>query len=116
MGTGLTVVQQGPQGPGDGTDLVLQQQLLLIILLQVKLVLKLCRQLGSNTAAVLVFTIPSGEKGEKGDPGDDGLGKFVIRVQLPIVIDTSVDANNPLIGLICPNFLPCHEFSISRKS
>ena len=52
---------------------------------------------GSSAAAVFNFTsIPRGEKGE---PGQDGLGTIrSIRGDLPITIDTTVDANSPLIG------------------
>lgn len=52
---------------------------------------------GTTSAAIFNFTIPRGEKGE---PGQDGLGTLrSVRGDLPITIDSSVDATSPVIGI-----------------
>ena len=57
---------------------------------------------GTSSAAILVFTIPRGDKGEKGDPGRDGDGAGTltsITTTLPITVDVSTNPAVPALAL-----------------
>ena len=57
---------------------------------------------GTNSAAILNFTIPRGEKGEKGDAGRDGDGAGTltgITTTLPITVDMVTDPAVPALKL-----------------